>query len=201
MDYKTFVPKIKNKFRIINIPLNLNLIYNLKRKNYFFVENKETQENCYILLPYFLDFQFIENNSKIKFNIKDIYKIYKASYMMLYTFTSKFLNEIKGISELYRGTINIQGLGYSVQITKLKNSYYSLFFRFGFKDKYTYIMPKNIIIENMETAKTKIILLCKNLELLKKVQLQIQLLRRPKAFKLQGIYLNDFFPKVKKFIK
>jgi ribosomal protein L6P/L9E len=202
MDYKIFVSKIKNKSRIINIPSNLNILINKVNiiKN-FFVENKETKENCLILVPFFLDFKFIDDNTKIIFLIKDIYKTYKASYMMFYTFTSKFLNELKGISELYRGTINIQGLGYSVQITKKKNIYYNLFFRFGFKDKCTYIMPKNIIIENMETAKTKIILLCKNLELLKKVQLQIQLLRKPKAFKLQGIYLNDIFPKVKKFVK
>ena len=32
--------------------------------------------------------------------------------MMYYTFVSQFIHKVKGISELYRGVINIQAFGY-----------------------------------------------------------------------------------------
>lgn len=190
------------KKKIINLPKNINISYQF---NQFYIEHKEKSEiNCRYNLPYFLTYSFamgMDQNNMMEISIKKSFLKFKASKMMLYTYVSKLINEIKGISELYRGVINIQGLGYSVAITKLNNNKYSLFFRFGFKDKYTYLMPDNIFIENVESAKTKIILWCKNIELLKQVQIQIQNLRRPKAFKLQGIYLNDTYPKIKKFIK
>jgi len=63
------------------------------------------------------------------------------------TITTKLVHQLKGVSELYRGVINIQGLGYSVAVTKLKNNKYNLFFRFGFKDKFNYIMPDKILIK------------------------------------------------------
>jgi ribosomal protein L6P/L9E len=189
--------KVKDKF--VNIPENLNLIF-FEKELKFYVENTLTKENCFIILPPFLTFKK-ESDFRYKFFIKEFYLKYYASKMMLYTFVSKFQIEIKGISESYKGTINIKGLGYSVAVTKLENNKHSLFFRFGFKDKFTYIMPSSINIENAATAKIQLILNCKNLELLKKVQIQIRNFRKPKAFKLQGIYLNDIFPKVKKFVK
>jgi ribosomal protein L6P/L9E len=154
-----------------------------------------------IKIPFFIDYEFNLDNSNAKFIIKPEYQNYQASKMMYYTFVSEFTHKVNGISSFYRGVINIQGLGYSCAVTKLKNNKYNLFFRFGFKDKYNYIMPDNILIENYETVKTKMVIYCHSLELLKQVQIQIQRLRYPKAFKLQGIYLNDTFPKVKKFVK
>jgi ribosomal protein L6P/L9E len=62
-------------------------------------------------------------------------------------------------------------------------------------------MPTTVRIDNADSAKTRILLSCKSMELLKKVQIQIRNLRKPSAFKLQGIYLDDIFPKVKKFVK
>jgi ribosomal protein L6P/L9E len=199
----------KYKYRIISIPLNINVKLILRTFKTpipctfysFYIENKENKENCVLSLPSFLDCIYVENDSQIKVFIKTTFLPYIQSKAILYTFSSKFKNTINGISALYRGTINIQGLGYTVSITKITKNKYNLFFRFGFKDKCNYIMPKGIIIENPELAKTKIIMYCKNIELLKKVQIQIQTLRKPKAFKLQGIYLNDIFPKVKKFVK
>lgn len=188
---------MKVKLQTVNIPKNLQII--IKENNNLFIENIETKINLLISVPVFFNYNFNENF--IEFSIKNEFLKYPAAKMLLYTFRSKFEHQINGISICYRGTINIQGLGYSVHITKLANGKYSLFFRFGFKDKCTYIMPNNIYIENVETAKTKIILLCNSLELLKQVQIQIQNLRRPKAYKLQGIYLNDIFPKIKKFVK
>lgn len=192
--------KVKNKFIVIpeNINLDINSFIKLKLIK-IYIENKDTKDNVFFFLPMVYDYKL---NSKImSFIINEDYTIYKASKMLMYTLISKLNNVIKGISAMYRGTINLQGLGFSVSITKLTNLTYSLFFRFGFKDKCTYVTPNGIYIENAETAKTKIIMLCTNLELLKKVQNQIRELRRPKAFKLQGIYLNDYFPKVKKFVK
>lgn len=209
MNGKYLITKPKNIFRIISVPLNIKIElikkeFDFPIKSVFFsfsIQNIENKENCIIHLPNFLDFIFLEKNLKIKVFIKNSFLPYIKSKMILYTFCSKFINNMNGISSLYRGTINIQGLGYTVSITKLNKIKYNLFFRFGFKDKCNYIMPKGIIIENPETAKNKIIMYCKDIELLKKVQIQIQTLRKPKAFKLQGIYLNDIFPKVKKFVK
>ena len=188
---------VKVKKRILNIPSNINLSF---EKKICIIENKVTKTSCKIELPFFLDYIFLDVVN-IEFKIIENYKSFQASKMMFYTFVSKLKHLIKGISELYRGVVNVQGLGYSVAITKLSNGKYNLFFRFGFKDKYNYIMPDNIIIENYEVANTKIILFCSSLELLKQVQIQIQRLRYPKAFKLQGIYLNDTYPKIKKFVK
>lgn len=192
---------IKIKKQFVNVPENLRISF-LEKVHKFHVENTITKEFCTISLPFFLSFVILKDKPyTYEFFIKDSFLKFYASKMMLYTFVSKFKIEIQGISENYKGTINIQGLGYSVAVTELSDGKYSLFFRFGFKDKFTYIMPSSINIENVKTAKTKLILNCNNLELLKQVQIQIQNLRRPKAFKLQGIYLNDVFPKVKKFVK
>lgn len=192
--------KVKKKFIIIpeNINLDINSFIKLKIIK-IYIENKDTKDNVFFLLPMVYDYKL--NSKLMSFEINEDYTIYKASKMLMYTLISKLNNVIKGISAMYRGTVNLQGLGFSVSITKLANLTYSLFFRFGFKDKCTYVTPNGVYIENVETAKTKIIMLCTNLELLKKVQNQIRELRRPKAFKLQGIYLNDYFPKVKKFVK
>lgn len=190
------------RYKDIQLPSNIiitqiGLYFNIFNKN-----NLETDfMKLKIRIPFFLNFNLNISTNIITFFIKAEFLNYKASKMMYYTFVSQFIHKVKGISELYRGVINIQGLGYSCAVTKLKNNKYNLFFRFGFKDKYNYIMPKNIIIEKFETVKTKMVIFCYSLELLKKVQIDIQRLRYPKAFKLQGIYLNDIFPKVKKFIK
>lgn len=193
-------PKVKEQKLLI--PVNINL--EVKKLPLFkviqiYIENKDTKDNDYFAFPLIYDYTL--NSKFLAFDIAKEYENYIASKMLLYTLVSKLNNVIQGISALYKGTINIQGLGFSVSVTKLANSTYSLFFRFGFKDKCTYITPKGVYIENADTAKTKLIMLCMNLELLKKVQNQIRDLRRPKAFKLQGIYLNDYFPKVKKFVK
>jgi len=193
---------VRYKKKEINIANNI--VFN-KINNLITIFNKNTFEtNKYVLnlkLPFFMDCIFDIENLKIKFFIKSEFENYNASKMMFYTFVSQFIHKVKGISESYRGVVNIQGLGYSCLVTKLKNNKYNLFFRFGFKDKYNYIMPDKILIENFETVKTKMVLFCHSLELLKQVQINIQRLRYPKAYKLQGIYLNDIFPKVKKFIK
>lgn len=190
--------------RYKNVQLASNLMIN-QNDNSFIISNKKTFEvdgmKLIIKIPFFLYFDLNMQTNILTFFIKPEFIHYNASKMMYYTFVSQFIHGIKGISELYRGVINIQGLGYSCAITKLKNNKYNLFFRFGFKDKYNYIMPNNILIEKYETVKTKMVIFCHSLELLKKVQIDIQRLRYPKAFKLQGIYLNDTFPKVKKFIK
>jgi ribosomal protein L6P/L9E len=138
--------------------------------------------------------------NKIKIYIISKYQEYKYAQIILITFTSKLRHQIKGLSEFYTGIINIKGLGYSVNVTVKKNKY-NLFFRFGFKDTYNYIMPSTINIENAETAKIHLIISTYSLELLKEVQRNIQRFRYPKAYKLQGIYLNNIFPKVKKYIK
>lgn len=193
-------PKVKKKNLII--PLNINLeIKNLPtfKAIHIYIENKDTKDNDFLVFP--IVFEYTLKSRNLIFDVAKEYENYKASKMLLYTLVSKLNNVVQGISAMYKGTVNLQGLGFSVSVTKLANSTYSLFFRFGFKDKCTYITPKGIYIENAETAKTKLIMLCMNLELLKKVQNQIRELRRPKAFKLQGIYLNDYFPKVKKFVK
>jgi ribosomal protein L6P/L9E len=187
---------VKVKQKIIDIPSNI-LITIIKSN--CIIENKDTKINRIIEIPCFLEYIFINNS--LEFKIKIFFYKFKASKMMFYTFVSKFRHILKGISESYRGVINLQGLGYSVAITKIALNKYNLFFRFGFKDKFNYIMPNYIVIENFEIAKTKIIVYCSDLELLKNVQINIQRLRYPKAFKLQGIYLNDKFPKIKKFIK
>lgn len=205
MDKNLLLKKSKYIFRYILFPKNLNINYivnnRINQYSYFsfYIENIENKENCRIKMYSFLNFENFDD--KIKVFIKNAFINFKKAKMILYTFCSKFINEMNGISLLYRGTINVQGLGYTVKITMINKNMYNLFFRFGFKDKCNYIMPKGIKIENVETAKTKIIMHCKNIELLKKVQIQIQNLRKPKAFKLQGIYLNDIFPKVKKFVK
>jgi len=190
--------QVKVKPQVVEIPQNLTIEYITKFLK-FYVENQLTKINNYFEKPIFIDYKIIEN--KIYFTIKQDFLKFIASKMMLYTFTSKFKNAIFGISSLYKGTINLQGLGFSVNITKLLTGKYNLFFRFGFKDKYNYVMPDDINIDNVETAKTKVLLSCTSIETLKKVQIQIRNLRKPKAFKLQGIYLNDIFPKVKKFVK
>lgn len=191
---------VKYKSKIIQ--LASNIIFNQNFNNNITISNKNINSLFLNLnIPFFLLFDFNLNTNTIKFYIKSEFAQYKASKMMFYTFVSQFIHKVNGISIFYRGVINIQGLGYSCAVTKLKNNKYNLFFRFGFKDKYNYIMPDNIIIENFETVKTKMIIYCHSLELLKQVQINIQRLRYPKAFKLQGIYLNDTFPKVKKFIK
>jgi len=189
--------RVKVKKRIINLPININL----KIENFMcIIENKDTKVNCNIEIPFFLEYILLDNFI-LEFKIIESFMIFSASKMMFYTFVSKFKHLVKGISESYRGVINIQGLGYSVAVTKLPKNKYNLFFRFGFKDKYNYIMPDYIKIENFETVKTKMVIYCSSLELLKQVQINIQRLRYPKAFKLQGIYLNDTYPKIKKFIK
>ena len=191
------------RVRYKNIQLASNIIINQIGFNFKVSNNNIENESMKLIIriPFFLDFNLNIFTNIISFFIKFEFLKYRASKMMYYTFVSQFIHKVKGISELYRGVINIQGLGYSCAITRLKNNKYNLFFRFGFKDKYNYIMPNNIIIEKFETVKTKMVIFCFSLELLKKVQIDIQRLRYPKAFKLQGIYLNDTFPKVKKFIK
>ena len=188
---------VKVKKQILNIPLNITLEFT---NNFCKIENKITKEFCKVVVPFFLNNVYLDSNT-IEFYIYESYLKFTASKMMFYTFISKLKHLIKGISEMYCGVINLQGLGYSVAVTKLNNGKYNLFFRFGFKDKYNYIMPDKIYIENFETVKIKMVLYCSSLELLKQVQIQIQRLRYPKAFKLQGIYLNNTYPKVKKFIK
>jgi ribosomal protein L6P/L9E len=187
---------ISVKQKIINIPLNI--LITIIQSNCI-IENRETKIKRIIEIPCFLE--YILMNNILEFKIKSYFYKFQASKMMFYTFVSKFRHILKGISEAYRGVINLQGLGYSVAITKLALNKYNLFFRFGFKDKYNYVMPNYIKIENFEVAKTKIIIYCSDIELLKNVQINIQRLRYPKAYKLQGIYLNDKFPKIKKFIK
>lgn len=183
--------------KFFNIQNNLNLKF---ENNILLIQNKEdTQKQIQVILPSFFDYAFFENTLKI--NINSLYIKYQMSKAVFNTVTTKLVHQLKGVSELYRGVINIQGLGYSVAVTKLKNSKYNLFFRFGFKDKFNYIMPTNIVIENPDTAKTKLFINTFSLELLKQTQLNIQRFRYPKAYKLQGIYLNDTFPKVKKFVK
>lgn len=194
--------KYKIKYKIKSIKFESNLIITQNVDKFILVSNKNIiNMELKINIPFFIFFDLNKDKNIITFYIKSDFMLYKASKMIFYTFVSQFIHKIKGISQLYRGVINIQGLGYSCAITKLKNNKYNLFFRFGFKDKFNYIMPENIIIENFETVKTKMIIYCYSLELLKQVQIQIQRLRYPKAFKLQGIYLNDIFPKLKKFIK
>jgi ribosomal protein L6P/L9E len=189
---------IKFKPQIVLIPENLQIIY-IGSAIKFYVENLETKVNSLFDKPYFIN--FINNQTNYEFYIDNEFIEYKISKSMLYTFTSKFKNSLRGISKLYTGSINLQGLGFSVTITKLETSEYNLFFRFGFKDKCNYIMPTTVRIDNADSAKTRILLSCKSMELLKKVQIQIRNLRKPSAFKLQGIYLDDIFPKVKKFVK
>ena len=183
--------------KIFSIQNNLNLEF---ENNILLIQNKEdNKKQIKVILPSFFDYVFYEN--KLKININELYIKYQISKAVFNTVTTKLVHQLKGVSELYRGVINIQGLGYSVAVTKLQNSKYNLFFRFGFKDKFNYIMPTNIVIENPDTAKTKLFINTFSLELLKQTQLNIQRFRYPKAYKLQGIYLNDNFPKVKKFVK
>lgn len=182
--------------QIIYLPNNIKIIFN---NNNLIVENTDKKLIISIKFLYFLDYNLTKDS--IEFFIKPEFYTYTASKMMLYTFTSDFVQKLKGILELYRGVINLKGLGYSVTVTKLSNQKYNLFFRFGFKDKANFIMPDNIIIENYETVKTQMVLYSHDLALLKKVQINIRRLRYPKAYKLQGIYLNDTFPKIKKFTK
>ena len=145
---------------------------------------------------------FVINISEniIKISVIPEQKFVKHAQMMLITFCAKMKHQIKGVSELYKGIINIKGLGYSVHVTK-KNDKFNLFFRFGFKDTYNYIMPDFINIENWETAKIHLILSTYSLELLNQVKRNIQRLRMPKVYKLQGIYLDNKFPKLKKYVK
>lgn len=195
---KTIKPiKIKQYIKSINIPQNVNLTL---LPNQIFIQNKEKLSNCLsIIVPNFFNYS-VENN-KLTVTIKEFFRIYEKSRALFNTMLTKLIHQIKGISELYRGVINIQGLGYSVAVTKLAENKYNLFFRFGFKDKFNYIMPNTITIENPETAKTKLLINTYSLELLKQTQLNIQRFRYPKAYKLQGIYLNDTYPTVKKFVK
>lgn len=195
-DNKKLISKNRQiKFFEINIPQNINL----KEENCELrIKNEEKDYELKVKLFTFLKIEFLLN--KIKIYILPQYKKFKYAQIILITFTSKLRHQIKGVSEFYTGIINIKGLGYSVNVSIKKNKYH-LFFRFGFKDTYNYIMPSSIKIENAETAKIHLIISTYSLELLKQVQRNIQRFRLPKAYKLQGIYLDNNFPKVKKYVK
>jgi len=189
--------KVKQYYKVFEIPQNINVFI---EANKLTIQNKEKLSNSLTIIVYNF-FDYIILNNQLHITIKEFYKNYEMSRALFNTMMTKLTHQIKGVSELYHGVINIQGLGYSVAVTKLQNNKYNLFFRFGFKDKFNYIMPTNITIENPETAKTKLLINTYSLELLKQTQLNIQRFRYPKAYKLQGIYLNNTYPPVKKFVK
>lgn len=186
--------RLKEKY-ILNIPFNVSLI---KQNGFLLIKNKEKPYELKVKLINFLNFDILENT--LELSITENEKKFKHAQSMLITYSSKLSHQLNGVSNLYHGIINIKGVGYSVNITK-KGNFYNLFFRFGFKDIYNYLMPSDIIINNPDTAKSFISISSYSLERLKQIQREIQLLRYPKAFKLQGIYLNNTFPKVKKYVK
>ena len=186
--------RLKEK-NILNIPSNISLI---EKNGFLEIKNKEKAYELKVKLLNFLSLNILTNT--IEVSIIENEKKIKHAQIMLITFSSKLRHQLKGVSELYNGVINLKGVSYSVNITKKENRY-NLFFRFGFKDTYNYLMPEEIIINNLETAKSFISISTHSLERLKQVQRDIQQLRYPKAFKLQGIYLDNKFPKVKKYVK
>jgi ribosomal protein L6P/L9E len=186
---------VRLKKYIIEIPTNIQIIEKQK-----FLELKNIEKSYFLKIKLIKFLQINYTKNKIIINLIDIYKNFKFAQILLITFSSKLKHQIKGISELYKGVINLKGLGYSVHVTKQLNKYH-LFFRFGFKDTYKYIMPEYINIENFETAKIHLNISTYSIELLKQVQRNIQRFRIPKAYKLQGIYLDYKYPKVKKFVK
>jgi ribosomal protein L6P/L9E len=182
---------------ILQIPDNLNIF---QLNSFLIIKNKEKSYELQVKLVSFLHLNFLHKEKILEVSITESEKTSKYAQSMLITYSSKLKHQLKGVSELYHGVINIKGVGYSVNITKKGNAY-NLFFRFGFKDTYNYLMPTDIIINNPDTAKSFISISSYSIERLKQIQRDIQLLRYPKAFKLQGIYLNNNFPKVKKYTK
>lgn len=209
MKFKEVIKKYKN-INTLNIPINVNIefkIINLKVTSLYFSRVMLDESDLYfkddiysINIPECL--KISKKDNLLILEVDNNYIEYLESKMLLKTIYENIKNIIKDLSEFYKGVINLKGVGYSVVVKKLEDERFELFFRFGFKTTNLVILPKNIRIENyLSISKSMFTIFGTSRAVIHKKLIEIRNLSIPTSYKLQGVYLNNKFPTVKKFIK